>query len=66
MAKKNGLNPKCLNAIIVISEESADHQNSIHMCQVHKNQKACKRAKTIEKKVTQRNIDNLFRYCGGK
>ena len=66
MAKKNGLSAKCLESIIVISEESAVYQDSIHMCQVHKDKTSCKRAKIIEKKVTQQNIDKLFRHCRGK
>ena len=40
MAKKSGLSSACLNAIIDFSEQSAQYQDAIHNCQVHKNKTA--------------------------
>lgn len=63
MAKKSGLSSACLNAIIEFSEQSAQYQDAMHNCQVHKNKTACKNAKTINKKVTGPIIDRMFNQC---
>ena len=66
MAKKNGLSPECLNAIIAFAEQSAQYQDYMHNCHVHDNRVACKGAREMDQYVTQPAIDKLFRDCGGK
>ena len=63
MANKKGLSSACLNAIMEFSEQSAQYQDAMHNCQVHRNKTACKNAEIINEKVTGPLIDTLFKQC---
>ena len=61
--KKGPLSWACLNAIVSVSELSAQYQDAQHMCRIHKDKSACENVKIINKQVTSETIDKLFNSC---